>query len=77
MLYFVLIIVIMTIWLFVQNSFQKQYFHKGEMEQEWIDFLIKHVEFYKRLNDIDKYKYERNINQTYQRGCAHKLPVNL
>ena len=57
MLYFVLIIVIMTIWLFVQNSFQKQYFHKGEMEPEWIDFLIKHVEFYKRLNDIDKYKF--------------------
>ena len=27
------------------------------MEQEWIDFLIKHVEFYKRLNDIDKYKF--------------------
>lgn len=46
-----------VIWIVNPNNFQKKYFHKGEMEQEWIDFLIKHVEFYKRLNDIDKYKF--------------------
>ena len=55
--YFVGIVVLLTLWLFIQNNIQKKHFHKGEMEPEWIDFLIEHVEFYNRLNDLDKYKF--------------------
>jgi Mlc titration factor MtfA (ptsG expression regulator) len=55
--YFVGFIVLLTLWLFIQNSIQKKYFHKGEMKQEWIDFLIEHVAFYQKLNDLDKYKF--------------------
>jgi Mlc titration factor MtfA (ptsG expression regulator) len=55
--YFVAIVVLLTLWLFIKNNIQKKHFHKGDMEQEWIDFLIKHVPFYKNLNDLDKYKF--------------------
>tara|TARA_B100000795_G_scaffold270000_1_gene261762 strand:- start:1297 stop:2046 length:750 start_codon:yes stop_codon:yes gene_type:complete len=66
--YFVVLLFVFVLWIFLKSNAPKKHFCKTEMKEEWKIFLVEHVGFYKRLNDINKYKFNlrviRFLNET-------------